>query len=74
VAAWLIPVIVLVGLILVLYFLISKMKANRRETMIGLFTAFVTTYFLLTIIAMFFRGYGMALTWPWNLPHGALPF
>jgi menaquinol-cytochrome c reductase cytochrome b/c subunit len=74
VAAWLIPVIVLVGLILFLYFLISKMKANRRETMIGLFTAFVTTYFLLTIIAMFFRGYGMALTWPWNLPHGALPF
>lgn len=74
VAGWIIPIVVLIGLVMFLYFLIKRMKANRREMMIGLFTAFLTTYFLLTIFAMFFRGYGMALTWPWNLPHGALPF
>jgi hypothetical protein len=29
-----------------------------------LFTAFV----ILTLIGIFFRGAGMALYWPWNMP------
>ena len=74
IAAWIIPIGVLVGLVMLLYFFIKQFKANRREMMVGMFTAFVTTYFLLTLIAIFFRGYGMALTWPWDLPKGALPF
>jgi hypothetical protein len=74
IAEWIIPIIVILGLMAFLYVLISKMKATMRETMVGFFIAFVTTYFLLTIIATFFRGYSMALTWPWDLPPGALPF
>jgi menaquinol-cytochrome c reductase cytochrome b/c subunit len=74
VPAWIIPIGVLVGLVTLLYFFIKRFKASRRELMVGIFTAFLTTYFLLTLIAIFFRGYGMALTWPWDLPKGALPF
>jgi menaquinol-cytochrome c reductase cytochrome b/c subunit len=74
IAEWIIPVGVIGGLVLLLYLLVRRLKATRREIMVGLFTAFVTTYFVLTIIATFFRGHGMALTWPWELPPGALPF
>jgi len=71
---WIIPILMIVGLIILLYLLIRRWRPSTREVMIGLFTAFVTTYFLLTLSALFFRGLGMHLTWPWNLPPGALPF
>lgn len=73
-AAWIIPIGVMLGLMVLLYVIIRRMRSTMREAMVGFFTAFVTTYFVLTIIGTFFRGYGMALTWPWNLPPGALPF
>ena len=71
---WVIPIVVIGGLIILLYVLIRRWRPSTRETMIGLFTAFVVTYFMLTIAALFFRGLGMHLTWPWELPPGALPF
>lgn len=71
---WLIPVAVIGGLIALLYFLIRRWRPSTREVLIGLFTAFVVTYFMLTLSALFFRGLGMHLTWPWELPPGALPF
>lgn len=74
IAAWIVPIGVIAGLILLLYVLVRRFRASRREMMVGLFTGFVTTYFVLTLVATFFRGHGMALTWPWQLPPGALPF
>ena len=71
---WVIPVFVVGGLIILLYVIICRWRPSRREVLIGLFTAFVVTYFMLTIVGIFFRGFGMHLTWPWNLPPGALPF
>lgn len=71
---WIIPVAVIGGLTILLYLLIRRLRATTRETLIGLFTAFVVTYFVLTLSALFFRGHGMNLTWPWDLPPGALPF
>ena len=71
---WVIPIIVVGGLIILLYVVIRRWRPSRREELIGLFTAFVTTYFTLTIIGIFFRGMGMHLIWPWDLPPGALPF
>lgn len=71
---WLIPVIVIGGLSTLLYLLIRRWRPTTREVMIGLFTAFVVSYFVLTIVGIFFRGFGMHLTWPWELPPGALPF
>ena len=71
---WIIPIAVIGGLTALLYVLIHKWRPSPREVLIGLFTAFVVSYFVLIISALFFRGLGMRLTWPWNLPPGALPF
>lgn len=43
-------------------------KANKTEIIIGLFTGFVASYALLTIIGTAFRGRGMNLYWPWTMP------
>ncbi len=72
--AWVIPIAVIGGLTALLYVLIRRWHPSTREVLVGLFTAFVVTYFILIISALFFRGLGMHLTWPWNLPPGALPF
>ncbi len=71
---WVIPIIVIGGLIILLYVFIRRWRPTTREVLIGLFTAFVVTYVVLTISGIFFRGLGMRLTWPWELPPGALPF
>ncbi|MEE8470998.1 MAG: menaquinol-cytochrome C reductase [Dehalococcoidia bacterium] len=71
---WIIPIVVIGGLIVLLYVLIRRWRPSTRETLIGLFTAFVVCYFVLTIGSLFFRGFGMHLTWPWDLPPGALTF
>ncbi|RIK41173.1 MAG: menaquinol-cytochrome C reductase [Chloroflexi bacterium] len=71
----LIPVAVMVGFSVVLGVLVSKIyRPTRRELIIALFTGFVVSYFVLTIVGTFFRGYGMEiqLYWPWtNLHEGA---
>ena len=72
--AWIIPIVVIGGLTALLYVIIRRWRPTTRETMVGLFTAFVVTYFLLMVSGLFFRGLGMHLTWPWNLPTGALTF
>ena len=72
--AWIIPIVVIGGLTALLYVIIRRWRPTTRETMVGLFTAFVVTYFLLMVSGLFFRGLGMHLTWPWNLPPGALTF
>ncbi len=71
---WVIPIVVIGGLSALLYLLIRRWRPSTREVLIGLFTAFVVSYFVLTISALFFRGLGLHLTWPWNLPPGALTF
>lgn len=71
---WIIPIVVVGGLTILLYVFIRRWRPSTREMMIGLFTAFMVTYFILTVASLFFRGLGMHLTWPWNLPPGALPF
>ncbi|MDP6102923.1 MAG: menaquinol-cytochrome C reductase [Dehalococcoidia bacterium] len=69
-----IPLAVIGGLMVLLYFMIRRWQPTRREVLIGLFTAFAVTYLLLTISGTMFRGLGMHLTWPWDLPPGALTF
>ncbi|OGO44167.1 MAG: hypothetical protein A2137_05670, partial [Chloroflexi bacterium RBG_16_58_8] len=65
---WIIPIAVNGGLIILLYAAIRRWRPSRREVIIGLFTAFTVTYFTLTIVGVFFRGLGMHLIWPWDLP------
>ncbi|MCO5177722.1 MAG: hypothetical protein M9890_12250 [Thermomicrobiales bacterium] len=70
-----IPVAIMVGFSLILIALLKIIyRPTRRELFIGLFTGFVVSYFFLTIIGTFFRGYGMELMlyWPWvDLQHAA---
>lgn len=71
---WLIPSGVIGSLVTLLYLIIRRWHPNRREVLIGLFTGFVVSYLLMTISGTLFRGLGMHLTLPWNLPPGALTF
>ena len=68
-SGWVIPMVVMLGLPVLLVLLARvRWRANRHETMIALFTGFVVTYFLLTIVGTAFRGPGMDLFWPWQMP------
>ena len=68
----LIPMAVMGGLILMLMAIVQmRFKPTRREMIIALFTGFVASYFVMTIIGTFFRGYAMELQlyWPWTNLH-----
>lgn len=71
---WLIPSGIIAGLAILLYLLIRRWHPSKRETLIGLFTGFAVSYILMTVSGTLFRGLGMHLTLPWNLPPGALSF
>ena len=49
----------------------KRWKADTREVMIALFTFFLASFVLLTIIGTAFRGESMRLFWPWEIgaPH-----
>ena len=59
----------------VLLCLIVKFRWNGgiEEIMLALFTGFVSTYFLTTVIGAFFRGPSQLLNWPWAHPNGYNP-
>jgi len=64
----LIPFLLLVGSFAIyLFYLIKKVKAKIYEAIIALFTIFIVSYLVLTIIGIWFRGEGMVLTTPWNI-------
>jgi quinol-cytochrome oxidoreductase complex cytochrome b subunit len=67
--SFLIPVVVMVGLSALLVSIVRRRwRADMREVMIALFTAFVVAFVVLTISGTAFRGHGMELDWPWNHP------
>jgi menaquinol-cytochrome c reductase cytochrome b/c subunit len=68
ISAVVIPVAVMIGLPMILVRVFLKpLQPSRRDVLIGLFTAFVVTYIMLTIIGTGFRGEGMKLFWPWQI-------
>ena len=71
---WVIPLAVMAVLTAVLHISILPLKPNRREVLMAYFTAFIVGYTVLTIVGSFFRGIGMHLVEPWNLPPGGLSF
>ncbi|HLS88266.1 MAG TPA: hypothetical protein VK008_01410 [Sphingobacteriaceae bacterium] len=46
-----------------------RWQADTRHVIIALFTMFVASYVVLTIIGTGFRGDSMRLVWPWQLEH-----
>jgi hypothetical protein len=55
------PILVLLILVRVIY-----RPQGMRDYMIALFTGFVVSYVVLTIVGSFFRGEQMILMWPWD--------
>lgn len=51
-----------------------RWNANTRELMIALYTFFIASFIVLTIIGTAFRGHSMKLMWPWEIgpPEGML--
>ncbi|REJ35468.1 MAG: menaquinol-cytochrome C reductase [Bacillota bacterium] len=46
-----------------------RWNADTRELMIAMYSFFLASFIVLTIVGTAFRGEGMALTWPWEIPH-----
>lgn len=44
-----------------------RWQADTRETIIGLFSFFVASFVVLTVVGTAFRGEGMRLMWPWEV-------
>ena len=69
ITGWVLPTIfILVNMAIFTGALQAIFKPTRREMVIGLFTAFVAAYVVLTLSGTSFRGEGQDLTWPWHLP------
>jgi quinol---cytochrome c reductase cytochrome c subunit, bacillus type len=56
-----VPILILLILIRVIY-----RPSGIRDYMFALFTGFVVSYVVLTIVGSFFRGEQMILMWPWD--------
>ena len=67
IAEFIIPITLMLGLPAVLVFLLRPLRPSRRDVLIALFTGFVVTYLVLTVVGTAFRGEGMKLYWPWQI-------
>jgi len=63
-----IPSLLMVLIPYLLWHLIKRRyQANTRELMISMYSFFIASFVLLTIIGTAFRGHSMALMWPWHI-------
>ena len=63
------PIGIMLALPVVLVYLCKRLfGAGTREWMIAIFTGFVVTYVVLTVVGTSLRGPGMDLYAPWSLP------
>ncbi len=66
---YVIPIFLMLALPVVLVQLCKRLfGAGTREWMIAIFTGFVVTYVVLTVVGTSLRGPGMDLYAPWALP------
>ena len=63
--------VILIPLILLDEWTVKFFHADTEERVLFIATFLFTAFFVLTIIGIFFRGPGMALYWPWNMPVAA---
>lgn len=63
-----VPMALMTGPIVLLIILLQMIYKpdGIRDYMFALFTGFVASYVILTIVGTFFRGQGMHLYWPWH--------
>lgn len=65
-----IPVALMLGLPILMLVIIRLWlgRLTKRDAMIAVFTGFMTVFVVMTIVGTAFRGQGMALVWPWQVP------
>jgi quinol-cytochrome oxidoreductase complex cytochrome b subunit len=74
VAQGLAPAGILLVLVAIPLFVLWRMRADRREMMLALFTLILVGAAILSISGFLFRGPGFKLYWPWNMPDGYNPW
>ena len=74
VAQGLLPSGILVLVVAIPLLVLWRMKANRREMMMALFTIMLTSAVVFTMSGFLFRGPGFKLYWPWEMPAGYNPW
>lgn len=68
-SGWVLPAAIMVVLPVLLWVFVKwRWRATTRELILALFTGFVVTFFLLTIVGTAMRGPGMELFLPWSMP------
>lgn len=68
----LLPSVIMVAIPWTLVVIVKRhWKANTRESMIALYTFFLMSFIILTVVGTAFRGESMNLMWPWEVkpPH-----
>lgn len=71
---WVLPFgLVLFFAVLLCLIVKFRWRGGIEEIMLALFTGFVFTYLLTTVIGAFFRGPSQLLGWPWAHPNGYNP-
>lgn len=73
-AQGLLPAGILLVLIAIPLLVLWRMKANRRELMLALFTVMFVSAAVFTVSGFLFRGPGFKLYWPWEMPDGYNPW
>ncbi|HEY8424981.1 MAG TPA: hypothetical protein VIK73_03075 [Limnochordales bacterium] len=69
VTGWLVPSFIMLLIPASLMLIVKRRwQADTREQAIALFTFFVASFAVLTIVGTAFRGPGMVLMWPWEIP------
>lgn len=71
VVGWVVPSLIMLLIPLSLTLMIRRRwQGDAREVIMGLFTFFVTSFVVLTVVGTAFRGEGMRLVPPWEVPQG----
>lgn len=74
VAQGLLPALILAVLVALPALVLRRLRANRREVMLALFTVMLIAAVVFTMSGFLFRGPGFKLYWPWEMPNGYNPW
>jgi hypothetical protein len=74
IAQGLLPAGILLVLVVIPLLVLWRMKADRRELMLALFTIMLVSAVVFTTSGFLFRGPGFKLYWPWKMPDGYNPW
>ena len=70
ITGWIVPIFIIFFIMASLTLILRlRWQADTRETVMGLFTFFVASFLVLTVVGTAFRGEGMRLVPPWEVPH-----